>query len=90
MSLFLALLVGTVRALLSIVQLCFLVRAILSWFPIRQDNPFLMLVGLVTEPFIMPFRALCEHFGWFRNLPLDMPFFFGFIAVSMVSSLLLF
>ena len=62
MSLFLALLMGTVRALLSIVQLCFLVRAILSWFPIRQDNPFLVLVTMVTEPFIIPFRALCDRF----------------------------
>ena len=90
MSLFLALLMGTVRALLSIVQLCFLVRAILSWFPIRQDNPFLVLVTIVTEPFIIPFRALCDRFGWFRNVPIDIPFLFAFIAVSMLSALLVF
>ncbi len=90
MSLFLALLMGTVRALLSIVQLCFLVRAILSWFPIRQDNPFLVLVTMVTEPFIIPFRALCDRFGWFRNVPIDIPFLFAFIAVSMLSALLVF
>ncbi len=90
MSLFLTLLMGTVRALLSIVQLCFLVRAIFSWFPIREDNPFFLLVAMVTEPFILPFRALFDRFGWFRNMPLDMPFFFGFIAVSLISSLLLF
>ena len=90
MSLFVSLFMGTVRALLSIVQLCFLVRAILSWFPIREDNPFLILVSMVTEPFIMPFRALFEHFGWFRNFPLDMPFFFGFIGVSLLNSFLLF
>lgn len=90
MSLFLTLFVGTVRALLSIVQLCFLVRAILSWFPIRQDNPFLALVTMVTEPFVLPFRALCDRFGWFRNVPIDIPFFFGFIAVSLLDSFLLF
>ncbi|MBQ3063748.1 MAG: YggT family protein [Clostridia bacterium] len=89
MSLFLTLLVGTVRALLSIVQLCFLVRAILSWFPLREDNPFLLLVTMVTEPIILPFRALFDRLGWFRNMPLDMPFFFGFITVSLVSSFLL-
>ena len=90
MSLFFALFVGTVRALLSIVQLCFLVRAILSWFPIRQDNPFLLLVTMVTEPVVLPFRALCDRFGWFRNVPIDIPFFFGFIAISLLDSLLLF
>ena len=71
-------------------QLCFLVRAILSWFPIRQDNPFLVLVTMVTEPFIIPFRALCDRFGWFRNVPIDIPFLFAFIAVSMLSALLVF
>ena len=84
MSLFVTLLMGTVRALLSIVQLCFLVRAILSWMPIREDNPFLILMTMVTEPFVLPFRRLCEHFGWFRNLPIDMPFFLGVFAVSIV------
>lgn len=89
MSLFLTLFMGTVRALLSIVQLCFLVRAILSWFPIREDNPFLLLVTMMTEPFVLPFRALFDRFGWFQNLPLDMPFFFGFILVGLLNSGLL-
>lgn len=89
MSLFLTLFMGTVRALLTIVQLCFLVRAILSWFPIREDNPFLLLVTMMTEPFVLPFRALFDRFGWFQNLPLDMPFFFGFILVGLLNSGLL-
>ena len=85
MSLFLTLLMGTVHALISIVQLCFLVRAILSWTPMREDHPILLLVSMVTEPFILPFRALFERLGWFRNSPIDLSFFFGFILVSILA-----
>ncbi len=89
MGLFVALLRGTVQALLSVVQLCFLVRALLSWFPIREDNPFLTLTAMVTEPFIMPVRALFDRFGWFRNVPIDVPFFVSFLLVNAIGSTLL-
>lgn len=89
MGLFVALLRGTVQALLSVVQLCFLVRALLSWFPIREDNPFLNLTAMVTEPFIMPVRALFDRFGWFRNVPIDVPFFVSFLLVNAIGSTLL-
>ena len=89
MGLFVALLRGTVQALLSVVQLCFLVRALLSWFPIREDNPFLTLTAMVTEPFIMPVRALFDRFGWFRNVPIDVPFFVSFLLVNAIGSVLL-
>lgn len=89
MALMLALLRGTVQALLTVVQLCFLVRALLSWFPVREDNPILSFVGMVTEPFVAPVRALFDKMGWFRNFPLDMSFFVAFVLVSMLDSILL-
>lgn len=89
MSLFIALLRGTVQALLSVVQICFLVRALLSWFPIREDNPFLTFTAMVTEPFIMPIRALFDRFGWFRDFPIDVSFFVSFLLVNTVGSVLL-
>jgi YggT family protein len=89
MPLLIALLRGTVQALLAVVQLCFLVRAILSWFPVRDDNPILSFVCMVTEPFVAPIRALFDKMGWFRNFPLDMSFFVAFVLVSMLDSLLL-
>ena len=89
MGLFVALLRGTVQALLSVVQLCFLVRAVLSWFPLREDNPFLLLTAMVTEPFILPVRALFDHFGWLKNVPIDVPFFVSFLLVNAIGSALL-
>ncbi len=42
----------------------------------------------VTEPFIVPVRALCDRFGWFEGLPIDMPFFLTFILLSVLTAVL--
>lgn len=79
---------NTVLALLSAIELCMLVRAVLSWFPIRDDNPILRFVVMVTEPLIAPIRALFDRMEWFRNFPLDMSFFVTFLLLSAASSVL--
>ena len=79
---------NTVLALLSAIEICMLVRAVLSWFPIRDDNPILRFVVMVTEPLIAPIRALFDRMGWFRNFPLDMSFFVTFLLLSAASSVL--
>ena len=88
MDLFMTLLGGTVQALLAILQLCMLVRAVLSWFPIREDNPILLFTHMVTEPIVMPIRALFERTGWFRNLPIDISFFVAYLLLSMLEVVL--
>ncbi|MBR0443087.1 MAG: YggT family protein [Clostridia bacterium] len=80
--------VRAVRALLLGLEIAMLLRAILSWFPIDEDNRFLNLLYCITEPIIMPVRALLEKLGWFQDLPLDMSFFFTYILLSVVSMLL--
>ena len=89
MDLLVTLIAGTVQALLSITELCFLARAILSLFPLSEDNPFLVITAMVTEPIILPFRTLFDRFGWFQNSPLDIPFFVAFLFVQMLGVLLL-
>ena len=79
---------NTVLALLSAIEICMLVRAVLSWFPIRDDNPILRFVVMVTDPLIAPIRALFDRMGWFRNFPLDMSFFVTFLLLSAASSVL--
>ena len=88
MRIALALLGNTAMTLLSAIELCMLVRAVLSWFPIRDDNPFLRFVCMVTEPLIAPIRALFDRTGLFRNFPLDMSFFVTFLLISALSGML--
>ena len=79
---------NTVMVLLSAVELCMLIRAVFSWFPVRNDNPILRFVCMVTEPLIAPIRALFDRMGWFRNFPLDMSFLAAFLLISAASSVL--
>lgn len=78
---------GTVLALITALDLCMFLRAILSWF-VEEDNAFLGFVTMMTEPIVAPFRALFDRFGWFQDSPLDVPFFAGFLALQLVGSVL--
>ncbi len=88
MNIALQLIANTAVALLTVVELCMLVRAVLSWFPIQDDNPILSFVCMVTEPVVAPIRALFDRFGWFRNSPLDVSFFVAFVLISLIGSTL--
>ena len=73
---------------LDIVSLAMLGRAILSWFPSDGPTRIGSFLYVVTEPFIIPIRALCGRFGWFRGVPLDMPFLLTMVSISFVSFIL--
>ena len=88
MELFLTLVVGTASALVTVIELCFLVRAVLSWLPIGDDNPILKFVFMVTEPIIIPIRALFERLGWFQNMPIDISFLVAYLLLVALSSVL--
>ncbi len=81
-------LAATVRAILVVLELLMLGRALISWLPLPEDSPVENFLYSVTEPVIMPVRSLCERFGWFENLPIDMPFFITFILLSVLSAIL--
>ena len=81
-------LMTTVRALLIVIQLLMLGRAIVSWLPIEEGSPVENFLITVTEPVIAPVRSLCERFGWFEGLPIDMSFFITFILLSILTAVL--
>ena len=87
MNIAILLITNTVQTVLTVLQICMLVRAVLSWFPLRDDNPLVLLVCMVTEPLLAPIRALFDRMGWFRNSPIDVSFFAGVILLSLVSTL---
>ncbi len=73
---------------LQALQFCMLIRAVLSWFPIDDNNKFLIFVESVTEPIIYPIRALLERFDFFATFPIDLSFLIAFILLSVISSVL--
>lgn len=85
-------LVKFVTIFLDIVLIGMFVRAILSWFVQGGADGFIGgLAGflfVVTEPFIMPLRALFNRFGWFQGLPIDMSFMITAMLLSLANLLL--
>ena len=79
---------ATLRILLYAFQLLMLARAIVSWLPLDEDSPVENFLYAVTEPVIAPVRALCERFGWFEGLPVDMSFFITFILITVLTAFL--
>ena len=79
---------ATLSLLLSVIQLLMLARAILSWFPVDEDNNFVRLIYVATEPVILPVRILLDNLGWFEGMPIDMAFFITFILISILKMFL--
>ena len=72
-------------ALFSVMDILLLLRALMSWF-FGAENRFIDFVFAVTEPMIMPFRLLCDRFGWFQDIPIDIPFIMTIITVSLLET----
>ncbi len=79
---------ATVRYLITVIQFLMFARAILSWLPIDDDSPVVNFLYAVTEPVIMPVRAVIERFGWFEGMPIDMSFFITFVLLSILEMFL--
>ena len=73
---------------LQALQFCMLIRAVLSWFPLDDDNKFLIFIESITEPVIFPVRAVFDRTPFFANFPLDLSFLVSYILLSIVSGIL--
>ena len=79
---------GLVSALLSVMQVAMLIRAVLSWFPQAADSAFGDLIATVTEPVVAPIRALADRFGWFRNSPIDYSFMIAYLLLFVLQGMI--
>ena len=75
--------------LIDVLQICMLVRAILSWFDPMQGWKISGFLHFITEPVIMPVRALFARMHWFEGFPLDIAFLVTWLLLSMIQTGLL-
>lgn len=82
-------LVNFVVIFLDLILVAFFARAILSWFIMGDgENKIYLFLYYATEPFIMPVRALCNRFGWFQGIPIDIPFMISSLCIALLSFIL--
>jgi uncharacterized protein YggT (Ycf19 family) len=61
-----------------------LVRMILSFFPSMQDSRVAVFLTVVTEPFVIPVRALLFKFNIGQDSPIDWAFSLTYILIYIV------
>ena len=79
---------STVSFLIAAIQFLMLARAIISWLPFEEDHPLVNFLVAVTEPVIMPVRAVIERLGLFEGMPIDMSFLITFMLLSILEMFL--
>lgn len=77
----------TVLVALAFIEICMLLRAILSFF-VDQESVVLTFCIAVTEPVILPFRAILSRFDSVNRIPFDIPFLVTYIALALLGGLL--
>lgn len=77
-----------ISLLLSAVSFCMLARMILSFFPSMQESRAALFVTLVTEPFIIPVRALLFKLNVGQDSPIDWAFSLSYILICIVQMFL--
>lgn len=77
-----------VDLLLTILYVALFVRVILSWLPLDEDGPIVSFIYALTEPVLLPIRALLERISFFENSPVDFSTFFAMILLMILQMLL--
>ena len=88
MHAFLYVIARTVQLLLGFLELAMFLRAILSWFITDDENRLMLFLYAVTEPIILPIRALCSKIKALDESPLDVPFFITMLLLTLLNGLL--
>ena len=88
MQAFLYVIARTVQLLLGFLELAMFLRAILSWFITDDENRLMLFLYAVTEPIILPIRALCSKIQALDESPLDVPFFITMLLLTLLNGLL--
>ncbi len=74
----------TALTVISVLSLAMMGRALLSFIDPMQEMKLSGFLITVTEPIILPVRALCERFHWFEGLPIDVPFSITFFILMII------
>lgn len=69
----------------DVIDIALLARMLMGWIMMGEQNGITSFLYVITEPVIMPVRALCNRLGLFRGLPFDMPFFITSVLLMVIS-----
>ena len=74
--------------LLVVIEVMLFLRAIMSWFLNEEESGFMFVLVGLTEPILIPFRALLSRSERMQSIPIDFSLTFAMITVILVQTLL--
>ncbi|MBE6912966.1 MAG: YggT family protein [Ruminococcaceae bacterium] len=78
-----------ILAILRAYELLFIVRAILSWFPMMELGGIMSFIYSVTEPVLAPIRSMLHRVPFLRDFPLDFSIIVAYILIDVIRVLFL-
>ncbi|MBQ5777466.1 MAG: YggT family protein [Oscillospiraceae bacterium] len=78
-----------ILSLLRVYEILFVIRAIMSWFPMAQGGGFSYLLYSLTEPVIAPIRALLHKIPALASLPIDFSVLVAFLLIDVLRTIIL-
>ncbi len=75
-------------AVIDFLSFAILIRVILFWIPLDEDNKIADFFYAITEPIIMPMRLLLDKSEIVRTVPIDIPLLVTAIILSILSTIL--
>lgn len=71
-------------ALINVYEIILLARALISWFPIGQENPIVSFLYTVTEPVLRPVRGMLMKIPALQSLPIDFSILVVFLLLGVI------
>ena len=78
----------TVSISMEIVSVTMLVRMLLSFFVDPMESRIYAITCFITEPFIMPVRAILYQFDIAQDSPIDWAFSITYMLIWLLGSIL--
>lgn len=71
---------------LQILKYAVILRALLSFLPIGQDNQFIDILYQITEPVLAPIKAFLGRTEWGRNSMIDISPIIAIVLIWIIAS----
>ena len=79
---------AVIRCFLSALQICLVIRAVISWFPEIADGSFGELIYVLTEPLVSFFRNIVLKIRPLREFPIDLSLLFACLFLGILLTFL--
>ena len=75
-------------SIIDILLFAIMVRVLLSWIPLDENNRIEAFLFALTEPVIYPMRVIVDKFDSMRVMPIDIPLLLTSVLLVILSNLL--